>query len=59
MRRSGPHDRFRHSFCSYAVALKCIEWTSNQGDHSIAILKRHYAIWMAGKPVHPSSLPLG
>ena len=32
----------RHSFCSYAVALKGLEWTSDQGDHSIAILKRDY-----------------
>jgi integrase len=32
----------RHSFCSYAVALKGLEWTSNQADHSIAILKRDY-----------------
>ena len=29
----------RHSFCSYAVALKGLEWTSDQADHSIAILK--------------------
>ena len=32
----------RHSFCSYAVALKGLEWTSDQADHSIAILKRDY-----------------
>ena len=32
----------RHSFCSYAVALKGLEWTSNQADHGIAILKRDY-----------------
>jgi integrase len=32
----------RHSLCSYAVALKGLEWTSDQADHSIAILKRDY-----------------
>ena len=32
----------RHSFCSYAVALKGFEWISDQADHSIAILKRDY-----------------
>jgi hypothetical protein len=32
----------RHSFCSYAVALKGLEWISDQADHSIAILKRDY-----------------
>ena len=32
----------RHSFCSYAVALKGLEWTSDQADHGIAILKRDY-----------------
>jgi integrase len=32
----------RHSFCSYAVALKGLEWTSNQADHGIAILKQDY-----------------
>jgi hypothetical protein len=32
----------RHSFCSYAVAQKGLEWTSNQADHGIAILKRDY-----------------
>jgi integrase len=32
----------RHSFCSYAVALRGLEWTSTQADHSIAILKRDY-----------------
>jgi len=32
----------RHSFCSYGVALKGLEWTSDQADHSIAILKLDY-----------------
>ena len=32
----------RHSFCSYAVALKGLEWISDQADHSIAILKLDY-----------------
>jgi integrase len=30
----------RHSFCSYAVATHGLEWTADQADHSIEILKR-------------------
>jgi Phage integrase family. len=29
----------RHSFCSYAVALKGLEWTSDQADHGIVDFK--------------------
>lgn len=32
----------RHSFCSYAVAVKGLEWTADQADHDIRILKRDY-----------------
>jgi integrase len=32
----------RHSFCSYAVGIHGLEWTADQADHSIAILKRDY-----------------
>ena len=37
-----PQNGLRHSFCSYAVALKGFEWTATQADHSLAILRRHY-----------------
>jgi integrase len=37
-----PQNGLRHSFCSYAVALKGFEWTARQADHSIAMLRRHY-----------------
>jgi integrase len=32
----------RHSFCSYAVAIHGLEWTADQADHDIRILKRDY-----------------
>lgn len=32
----------RHSFCSHAVALKGLTWTSVQADHSEKMLKDHY-----------------
>jgi integrase len=32
----------RHSFCSYAVASKGFEWTAEQADHSVRMLKDHY-----------------
>jgi integrase len=32
----------RHSFCSYGVAVKGLEWTATQADHDIKILKKHY-----------------
>jgi integrase len=37
-----PQNGLRHSFCSYAVALRGFEWTSTQADHSLAMLRRHY-----------------
>ena len=37
-----PQNVLRHSFCSHSVALKGFEWTSEQADHSIAILRRDY-----------------
>ena len=37
-----PQNVLRHSFCSYAVALRGFEWTSAQADHSVAMLRRHY-----------------
>ena len=37
-----PQNALRHSFCSYAVALKGFEWTAAQADHSVAMLRRHY-----------------
>jgi len=37
-----PQNGLRHSFCSYAVALKGFEWTSMQGDHSVQMLRKHY-----------------
>jgi integrase len=37
-----PQNVLRHSFCSYAVALKGFEWTSTQADHSVQMLRRHY-----------------
>jgi integrase len=37
-----PQNGLRHSFCSYAVALKGFEWTAAQADHSVAMLRRHY-----------------
>jgi integrase len=32
----------RHSFCSYAVALKGLDWTATQADHSTRMLRDHY-----------------
>jgi integrase len=32
----------RHSFCSYAVALKGLDWTAMQADHSTQMLKKNY-----------------
>jgi integrase len=37
-----PQNGLRHSFCSYAVALKGFEWTSMQADHSLQMLRKHY-----------------
>jgi hypothetical protein len=37
-----PQNGLRHSFCSYAVALKGFEWTSTQADHSVQMLRKHY-----------------
>jgi integrase len=37
-----PQNALRHSFCSYAVALKGFEWTTDQADHSVKMLKDHY-----------------
>jgi integrase len=37
-----PQNGLRHSFCSYAVALKGFEWTAAQADHSVAMLRKHY-----------------
>jgi integrase len=37
-----PQNGLRHSFCSYAVALKGFDWTANQADHSVAMLRQHY-----------------
>ena len=36
-----PQNGLRHSFCSYAVALKGFEWTAAQADHSVAMLRKH------------------
>jgi integrase len=35
-----PQNGLRHSFCSYAVALKGFEWTSMQADHSMQMLRK-------------------
>jgi integrase len=32
----------RHSFCSYAVAVKGLDWTALQADHSTRMLRDHY-----------------
>ena len=32
----------RHSFCSYAVALKGLDWTAMQADHSTQTLRKNY-----------------
>jgi integrase len=32
----------RHSFCSYAVALKGLDWTAMQADHSTQMLRKNY-----------------
>jgi integrase len=32
----------RHSFCSYAVAMKGLDWTAMQADHSTRMLREHY-----------------
>ena len=32
----------RHSFCSHGVALRGLEWTADQADHDIQILRRNY-----------------
>jgi hypothetical protein len=37
-----PQNGLRHSFCSYAVALKGFEWTAAQADHSVQMLRKHY-----------------
>jgi integrase len=37
-----PQNGLRHSFCSYAVALKGFDWTSTQADHSVQKLRKHY-----------------
>lgn len=37
-----PQNVLRHSFCSYAVALKGLTWTSVQADHSERQLKSDY-----------------
>jgi integrase len=37
-----PQNGLRHSFCSYAVALKGFDWTSTQADHSVQMLRKHY-----------------
>ena len=37
-----PSNVLRHSFCSYAVAVRGIAWTAEQADHSEAMLKKHY-----------------
>ena len=37
-----PQNVLRHSFCSYAVALKGLTWTSLQADHSERMLRDHY-----------------
>jgi hypothetical protein len=37
-----PQNALRHSFCSYAVALKGFERTADQADHSVQMLKDHY-----------------
>ena len=37
-----PQNCLRHSFCSYAVALKGFEWTAAQADHSVRMLREHY-----------------
>jgi integrase len=37
-----PQNGLRHSFCSYAVAVKGFEWTSMQADHSVQMLRKHY-----------------
>jgi integrase len=37
-----PQNALRHSFCSYAVALRGFEWTADQADHSVKMLKEHY-----------------
>jgi integrase len=36
------HNCLRHSFCSYAVAVKGLDWTAIQADHDTKILKKHY-----------------
>jgi integrase/recombinase XerD len=37
-----PQNCLRHSFCSYAVALRGFEWTAAQADHSVRMLREHY-----------------
>ena len=37
-----PQNVLRHSFCSYAVALRGADWTAAQADHSLAMLRKHY-----------------
>jgi integrase len=37
-----PQNVLRHSFCSYAVALKGLTWTALQADHSERMLRDHY-----------------
>ena len=37
-----PQNALRHSFCSYAVALRGFEWTASQADHSVKMLRDHY-----------------
>jgi integrase len=37
-----PQNVLRHSFCSYAVALRGLTWTAGQADHSERMLREHY-----------------
>jgi integrase len=37
-----PQNVLRHSFCSYAVALRGLIWTAGQADHSERMLREHY-----------------
>ena len=37
-----PQNAFRHSFCSYAVKARGLEWTVDQADHGIQILRAVY-----------------
>ena len=37
-----PQNVLRHSFCSYAVALRGLTWTAGQADSSERMLREHY-----------------